>query len=89
MIKQEEILSENDLVNLGFIKHTMIGTGWNSISSMRDAIYYYENGRITISAEKYWRWYVDNEPRNDIAVSTKEKLEELLIKYNQSRVINK
>ena len=71
-------LSENDLVELGFSKHTMIGTGWNSISSMRDAVYYYKKGRITINATEFWTWFLDGEQRNDVAVSTKDKLSELL-----------
>lgn len=74
-------LSENDLVELGFSKHLMVGTGWNSISSMRDAVYYYKNGRITINATHFWTWFLDGDQRNDIAVSSKEYLLELLKTY--------
>jgi hypothetical protein len=74
-------LSENDLVELGFSKHLMVGTGWNSISSMRDAVYYYKNGRITINATNVWTWFLDSDQRNDIAVSSKESLSELLKTY--------
>ncbi len=74
-------LSENDLVELGFSKHLMVGTGWNSISSMRDAVYYYKNGRITINANNFWTWFLDSDQRNDIAVSSKESLSELLKTY--------
>lgn len=35
-------LSENDLVELGFEKRLMLGTGYVSISSMRPAQYYYK-----------------------------------------------
>jgi len=74
-------LSENDLVELGFSKHLMVGTGWNSISSMRDAVYYYKNGRITINATHFWTWFLDDDQRNDIAVSSKDALSELLKTY--------
>lgn len=75
-------LSENDLVDLGFSKHLMVGTGWNTISSMQDAIYYYKKGRITINATYFWTWFLDDEQRNDIAVSTKPELSKLLKKYS-------
>jgi hypothetical protein len=77
-------LKEDDLVELGFSKHTMPGTGWVSISSMRDAIYYYKNGRISINATTFWTWFLDGEMRNDIAVSSKEAMKELLTKYNNT-----
>jgi hypothetical protein len=76
------MLTEDNLVELGFSKHTMLGTGWNSISSMCNAIYYYRNGRITINATEFWTWFLDGVQRNDISVSDKEKLSELLKKYN-------
>lgn len=69
-----EGLKESDLVELGFSKNLMVGTGWLTINSMRDAIYYYKKGRITINATRYWTWFIDDEQRNDIAVSTKEEL---------------
>lgn len=83
MEKKVIILLESHLEELGFSKHTMIGTGWNSISSMCDAIYYYKNGRITINATTFWTWFLDGEQRNDIAVSSKEAMVELLKKYSQ------
>jgi hypothetical protein len=60
----------------------MLGTGWNSISSMCNAIYYYRNGRITINATEFWTWFLDGVQQNDISVSDKENLSELLKKYN-------
>lgn len=77
------MLTESDLVDAGFTKHLMAGTGWNSISSMRDAVYYYKNGRITINATTFWTWFLDDDQRNDIAVSSKESLLELLTQYNK------
>jgi hypothetical protein len=74
-------LSENDLVELGFSKNLMAGTGWNSINSMRDAVYYYKKGRITINASLFWTWFLDNDQRNDIAVNSKDALSELLRTY--------
>jgi hypothetical protein len=74
-------LSENDLVELGFSKNLMAGTGWNTINSMRDAVYYYKKGRITINASRYWTWFLDNDQRNDVSVNNKEALSELLITY--------
>jgi hypothetical protein len=74
-------LSENDLVELGFSKNLMVGTGWNTINSMRDAVYYYKKGRITINVSRYWTWFLDNDQRNDIAVNSKDALLELLITY--------
>ena len=74
-------LSEDDLVELGFEKRLMIGTGYVSISSMRPAQYYYKKGRITINATQFWAWFLDGEQRNDIAVSSKDALSELLQNY--------
>jgi len=74
------ILSESDLEKLGFSKHLMVGTGWNSTNSMCDDIYYYKNGRITINATTFWTWFLDDEQRNDIAVTTKNDLRNLLKK---------
>lgn len=75
-------LKEHHLEELGFSKHTMLGTGWNSISSMCDAIYYYEKGRITINATHHWTWFLDGQQRNDIAVGYVETMKELLKNYN-------
>ena len=77
------ILTEKDLIELGFTQHLMVGTGWNSISSMRDAVYYYKKGRITINATEFWTWFLDDDQRNDIGVSNKENLIKLLKKYNE------
>ena len=74
-------LSEDDLVELGFEKRLMLGTGYVSISSMRPAQYYYKKGRITINATQFWTWFLDGEQRNDIAVSSKDALRELLQNY--------
>lgn len=71
-------LSELDLVELGFTKHLMTGTGWKSINSMQDSIYYYKYGRITINATAFWTWFLDDEQRNDIAVNTKNDLLKLM-----------
>lgn len=76
------MLSESDLLELGFDKKLMLGTGWISISSMRDAQYYYTKGRLTINATKYWTWFIDNEQRNDITVSNKIELEKLIKIYS-------
>lgn len=46
-------LSEDDLVELGFEKRLMLGTGYVSISSMRPAQYYYKKRK-------------DNDKRNSI-----------------------
>lgn len=70
-------LTEQDLIKSGFSQHLMAGTGWNSISSMCDPIYYYKKGRITINATEIWTWFLDGEQRNDIAVSSIEELEKL------------
>lgn len=75
------LLNEDILVELGFEKNLMVGTGWLTISSMRDAIYYYKKGRITINATYFWTWFLDGEQRNDIGVSTKESLIKLLELY--------
>lgn len=74
-------LSEDDLVELGFEKRLMMGTGYVSISSMQPAQYYYKKGRININATQFWTWFLDGEQRNDIAVSTKDALSELLKNY--------
>ena len=74
------ILSEHELVKLGFSKKLMPGTGWNSISSMCDEVYYYTNNRLTINATEIWTWFLDNQQRNDIAVSTTAELIQLLNK---------
>ena len=71
-------LTEKDLIDLGFEQKLMLGTGWLTTLSMRDAVYYYTKGRITINATKFWTWFLDNDQRNDIAVSSKESLEKLL-----------
>ena len=76
------MITENDLVNIGFEKRLMAGTGWNSVNSMRDAIYYYKKGRITINATRFWTWFLDGEQRNDISVTTVEHLKHLLTKYS-------
>jgi hypothetical protein len=78
------MITENDLIELGFTQHLMPGTGWNSVSSMRDAVYYYENGRIAINATEFWTWFLDNIQRNDIEVNTKEELIKLLKTYNSN-----
>lgn len=75
------MLTEQDLMDVGFTQVLMAGTGWNSINSMRDAVYYYKNGRITINASEFWTWFLDDEMRNDISVRTKEELIELLKMY--------
>jgi hypothetical protein len=75
------LLSEDVLVELGFEKRMMTGTGWISISSMCDAIYYYKKGRIGINATEFWTRFLDGVQRNDIGVSTKEGLIELLELY--------
>lgn len=74
-------LTEEDLVDFGFEKRVMVGTGWNSISSMCDAVYYYVKGRITINATEFWTWFLDGKQRNDIGVYTKDGMRELLLKY--------
>ena len=81
----KNFLTEQHLVECGFKKNLMPGTGWNSINSMRDAVYYYTQGRITINATYYWTWFLDGEQRNDICVCNKEELEKLLKKYNSTQ----
>ena len=71
-------LTEQDLVDLGFSKNEMAGTVWHTINSMRDSVYYYKKDRITINATQFWTWFLDDNQRNDIAVSSKEALIELL-----------
>jgi len=80
-VVSRSFLSEEDLVELGFEKRLMLGTGYISISSMRPAQYYYKKGRITINATEFWTWFLDGEQRNDIAVSNKDALRELLQNY--------
>jgi hypothetical protein len=75
------MLTEQDLTDLGFSKNLMVGTGYTSISSMTPAIYYYKKGRITINATQFWTWFLDGEQRNDISVSTREGLINLLLRY--------
>ena len=77
-----EQLSESDLVEVGFSKHLMLGTGFLTTSSMTEAMYYYRNGRITINATTFWTWFLDGEQRNDISVHTKEGLIKLIEKHN-------
>lgn len=77
------MLTEEDLIKLGFTQHTMLGTGWNSTLSMRDAVFYYKKGRITINATEFWTWFLDGEQRNDIAVSSPEELANLLKHENE------
>ena len=74
-------LTEDDLVELGFEKKLMAGTGWTSISSMTPAVYYYTRGRITINATEMWTWFLDGKQRNDIAVGTRAGLMMLIIKH--------
>lgn len=75
-------LTEKDLLDIGFDKKLMVGTGFNSIISMTPAIYYYRKNRITINATTHWTWFLDGEQRNDIAVESRKKLLKLLNKYN-------
>lgn len=72
------MLTEDNLIEAGFSKHLMPGTGWNSINSMRDAIYYYKKGKITINATEFWTWFLNGEQRNDIAVSNMDDLKKLI-----------
>jgi hypothetical protein len=76
------ILTEIDLVEIGFEKKLMLGTGYVSINSMQPPIYYYKKGRITINATEIWTWFLDNHQRNDIAVTTKNSLYNLINFYN-------
>lgn len=80
-------IEESDLIEAGFSKHLMVGTGWNSTASMCDAVYYYKNGRITINATEFWTWFLDGEQRNDISVNSKEELLNMLNNYN-TQLIN-
>ena len=80
-------LTEEMIEQVGFTKHTMIGTGYNSISSMTDAVYYYKYGRITINATTFWTWFLDNEIRNDIAVTNIKDLVLLILKYPPSATL--
>ena len=75
-------LNEQDLIDAGMKQHLMVGTGWLTTSSMKDAIFWYEKGRIAINAtEIAWTWFLDNQTRNDISVSNKKELKELLKTY--------
>jgi hypothetical protein len=74
-------LTEQDLIDCGMKQRQMLGTGWRSTSSMCDAVYYYEHGRIGINATYFWTWFVDGEMHNEIAVYSKDKLTELLNKH--------
>lgn len=79
----KKTLLEEHLVELGFSKHLMTGTGYNSINSMRDAVYYYKNGRITINATSIWTWFLDGKQRNDVAVKT---IEHLIVLLNSTNI---
>ena len=76
------MITEQDLIDCKMERHQMMGTGWNSIGSMGDAIYYYKKGRITINATEFWTWFLDDAMRNDIAVYTKGDLINLLNTYS-------
>ena len=76
-------ITEDDLVELGFSKHLMIGTGYTSTSSMTPAIYYYKKDRLVINATTFWTWFLDGEQRNDFAVSSKESLSTLINELNK------
>lgn len=73
-----EGLTEKDLIEVGFSKNLMVGTGWLTINSMQDAVYYYKKGRITINATRFWTWFIDDEQRNDIAVNNRKDLISLI-----------
>jgi len=78
------MLTEQDLIDVGFTQHLMLGTGWLSISSMCDAQYYYKspNKKITINCTRFWTWFLGDEQDNRIAVYTKEDLKNLLLKFD-------
>jgi hypothetical protein len=67
----------------------MHGTGWNSISSMCDPIYYYVAGRIGVNATEIWTWFLDGEQRNDLAAENKQQLKELLMRYGGKEISEK
>lgn len=72
-------LKENDLIDLGFEKRLVLGTGFVSISSMSPAKYYYVKGRLAINCVMdWWTWFLDDVPRNDIAKHSKKELEEYI-----------
>lgn len=77
-------LNEQHLVDLGMKRHLVMGTGWVTTSSMKDAVFYYEKGRVSIKcSEISWYWFIDDKPRNDLAVSNKVDLKKLLKKYSK------
>ncbi len=86
MIRLNNRLTERDLVDIGFEKRLMMGTGFTSINSMRASIYYYKKGRIGINATSIWTWFLDDKQRNDISVDTKEELIKLLNKYKKKKL---
>lgn len=71
-------LEEKHFEELGFTKHLVIGTGWLTTNSMRDAVYYYTNRNLRVTCSEFWRWYKNDELRQDIAVYFKEDLLDLL-----------
>lgn len=78
------LLNEQDLIDCGMKQHLMTGTGWLTSNSCRDAVFYYEIGRITINAtEIAWTWFLDGEMRNDIEVYDIDSLKKLILKYKQ------
>ncbi len=77
-------LNEQDLVDVGMKQHLVMGTGWITTSSMNDAAFYYEKGRVSIKcSEISWYWFIDDKPRNDLSVSNKADLKQLLKKYSK------
>ena len=73
-------LTEKDLIDLGFEKRLVLGTGYVSILSMTPAKYFYVKGRLTINCVMdWWTWFLDGEMRNDIAKSSKEDLKKYLL----------
>lgn len=75
-------LEEKHFEELGFKKNLVLGTGWLTISSCRDAEYYYTKGSLSVNCGTYWRWYLNNEQRNDLAKYYKEDLVEWLVNNN-------
>ena len=68
------MLTEQDLIDVGFKKIPMVGNSfWNTPTQ-----YFYKKGNITINATYHWTWFLDGKHRNDIAVTTKEKLIKLI-----------
>jgi len=82
------MITERDLIKLGFSKHHMTGSGVITGSgeiistSINPAQYWYKNDRISINATMFWTWFLDGKQRNDISVSSIESLKDLLSKYN-------